>query len=101
MKPWRMVEWSTTATITVPEVGPWRPNPNTNDGHLRGACAGPAWGWRESSGAFHWEDGEPPARVGVLCDEQWRPLTAADLPDLAPPPCGWTRAELSRLKRAA
>jgi len=99
VKTWRMVELVTTATITVPEVGPWRPNPKTNDGHLRGACAGPAWGWRHSDRSFHWESGEPPVRIGVLCDESWRPYDASEIPDLVPPPGGWHRSQVKRQKR--
>jgi hypothetical protein len=101
LRSWRIVEWATTATISVPEVGPWRPNPHTNDGHLRGACAGAAWGWRGSDGVFHWEDGDPPARVGVLCDATWRPYTVRDLPNLVQPFGGFSRSMANRLTRGA
>ncbi len=99
-KPWRMIEWITTATVTVPEVGPWHPNPATNDGHLRGACAGPAWGWRHSDRSFHWETGDAPARIGVLCDDAWRPYDASEIPGLVPMPGGWHRSQVQRQRHA-
>lgn len=98
LKPWRMVEVVITCTTALPEVGPWQPlGPMAG----RGQPGPPAWGWREASGAFHWEDGGPPMVLGLLCDVEWRPIPAADLHLFVVPPCGWSRSQVARQKRDA
>ena len=34
----------------------------------------PAWCEADHTGASAWRDGTPPAPVGVVCDQDWRPV---------------------------
>lgn len=97
-KPWRMVEVVLTTTNTNPEVGPWTPLGFAGN---RGTPGPPAWGWRGSDRAFHWETGKPSAPVGLLCDNEWRPVPAASMQEHVTPPGGWHRSQVSRQKRDA
>ena len=96
MKPWRLITIIMPVTVSIPEVGPW--SPPTAYG-TRGAPGPPVYGWRGSDGVYHWEDGPAPARIGVLCDDQWRPYDASEIPDLIPTPGGFHRSQVKRQKR--
>lgn len=93
-----MVELAFEATIARPEVGAvYVPNQFASN---RGKPGPPAWMWRDHLGAARWETGTPPAKPGVVCDAEWRPIHADDLPLMQPPIGGFMRKQGLRQKNA-
>lgn len=120
---WRKIECSLDATCG-PEYGPRTPvggikrgpdgtylqepdsagvagskdMPHGNRGSRMGSAC---YGWRDHYGRFTWTNGPAPAKVGVVCSEDWSPVAPDELPLLVQPFGGFHRSQVAAQRGAA